>query len=648
MGRLTILYGTQTGNAERLALRVARYALKRGASEVCCLPADTVPVTEWVTLNTPLILVCSNANQGEAPDTFRSTWASLLATTCPKLDGVSYAVFGLGDSMYPKFNYMAKMIHNRLKQLGAAPLVVRGLGDESDARGLDETLLPWLVEVWTALGWMTPEAAAAEPQERPLDCPLFPLYTVEPFIEAGACDADAVPVLGRMTSNSSSSTSPASTSSSLPPYPEPVFPCEVTANRRLTAPDYTQAVHHLELRAEKADFNYDVGDALGVYCVNRDELVDEFLQRVGRSGEEAVLVRPCTSHGLVRHASRAFFDRPMTVRYLVQHYFDLEAVVTQELFWMLAHFVPTSSGATSNQRSDKEEEEEEAIELRERLLEFANPVNVDEYLRYAHREKRNVCEVLHDFRTLHPSLELLLTFTCVMRPRYFSFASAPALDPLPTFHLTVGRLDWTTPLGRKRSGMCSSRLVEAAVGTRLVACVWQGMLCFPPTPAPLLCVATGTGIAPIRAVLRQCAGLAAMRPAPIEYRGWAGAQIHLFFGCRYAAKDYLYHEEWQELRQRGLLSQLVVHPAFSRDTDKKIYVQHVIGGCAKLVGALLAPEAQSTVLVCGNAKQMPKDVQSTLDAIVEAVTCGNDAEQARAVMRQMTREGRFQMDTWSA
>ncbi|KPA82339.1 NADPH-cytochrome p450 reductase-like protein [Leptomonas pyrrhocoris] len=628
MEKLTVLYGTQTGNAERVALRVSRLALRQGVKSVHCLSADDVPIHEWPRTGGPVVILCSNANQGDAPNSFRRSWASLLQPdTAPAacMTGLQYAVYGLGDSLYLKFNYMAKMLHNRLKQLGGTPLVMRGLGDESDAKGFEETLVPWLAELWEALdltNGAAPTADLRRPRYPQQDVPYFPLYSVRPF-QGTADSLEASPQLLR--------------------YAEPVMACEVVSNRRITAASCNQAVHHLELRvcpgteSATASSTYDVGDALGVYCPNRPELVEELLQRLRRDGDEVVVVEPDASHGLTVQPARPFFHHPLTLRSLLRHYIDLDAVVTQEFMWMLAHEV-----------RDDDDNDEDAHDSRERLYELGNPSNVNDYLQYAHREKRNVCEVLHDFKNLNPSLELVLTFATPMLPRYFSLASALSMDGPGRFDVCVGLLDWHTPLKRHRTGLCSSYLVGAQPGSQLTCFVWQGNLALPAAPSPLLCVATGTGIAPIRAVLRQVAGLAA--------QGWKDVPVVLVFGCRHEAEDYLYREEWADLRAKGLLPSLTVIPAFSRDTDKKIYVQHQLGEHAKLVSSFVQPEEvegrplpPGVIYVCGNAKQMPKDVQRTVEQTVEATVPGVEDEAGAAVyVRGLARVGRYQVDSWSA
>ena len=48
----------------------------------------------------------------------------------------------------------------------------------------------------------------------------------------------------------------------------------------------------------------------------------------------------------------------------------------------------------------------------------------------------------------------------------------------------------------------------------------------------------------------------------------------LYFGCRHKEQDFLYQEELDEYCNSKTLTKL--HVAFSRDTDKKVYVQHLL------------------------------------------------------------------------
>eukprot|EP00796_Vickermania_ingenoplastis_P007293 gene7293-5135_t len=615
MSTLSILYGTQTGTAEGLALRLARYALLGGCDSVQVRAADEVPLSEWVSLS-PMLLVCANANQGEAPLSIRQTWRALLDPGAPFLTGLFFAVFGMGDSLYEKFNYMAKMLHNRLHQLGGTPLVHRGLGDESDPKGIEEALEPFVRELWTVLGW----ARGLEPAHLPLHhfaasaLPLFPLYQVECVSKDGGEAMDAC--AAQMVRNPSH------------------FFCDVVSNRRLTAPGHFQAVHHVELRGSSGLPDIQVGDALGVFVKNARPQVDRALDLLRCTGDEIVVVQPyCPTDGspcLRAQPRRDVFNAgDLPLRRLLEDFVDLEAVVSQEFLWMLSRLVDSDGS-------------EEAAEVRERLLELSDPSRPAEYLAYAHREKRNVVEVLSDFKQLRVSLDLFVSFAPRMRARFFSIASSPQLDGPEACHLTVAQLRWTTPMNRERSGLCSTALTASVPGSRFECCHWDGGLVLPQIPLPLIAIATGTGIAPVRALLREWSAKAAASP------DFAATPVYLFFGCRYAQRDYIYQEEWEQLRATTLPN-LHIIPAFSRDGQAKVYVQHQLGRHAKAVGSLLGNKGcPPVVYVCGNAKQMPRDVSRALQQIATAVCADGDEAAGAALLQTMHNEGRYQVDTWSS
>ncbi len=66
-----------------------------------------------------VIFVVATAGNGDPPRTMRATWRRLVQRSCPRLDGVRFAVFGLGDSTYPRFNVCAIAFHVRLSRVGS-------------------------------------------------------------------------------------------------------------------------------------------------------------------------------------------------------------------------------------------------------------------------------------------------------------------------------------------------------------------------------------------------------------------------------------------------------------------------------------------------------------------------------------------------
>jgi sulfite reductase alpha subunit-like flavoprotein len=100
-----VLYASQTGNALDAAERIGREAERRG------LPASVVSTDEFDTSSLPhheeaVVFVVSTTGQGDSPDSFKAFWRFLLQRNLGNywLQQVRYAVFGLGDSGYQKYN----------------------------------------------------------------------------------------------------------------------------------------------------------------------------------------------------------------------------------------------------------------------------------------------------------------------------------------------------------------------------------------------------------------------------------------------------------------------------------------------------------------------------------------------------------------
>ena len=103
-------------------------------------------------------------------------------------------------------------------------------------------------------------------------------------------------------------------------------------------------------------------------------------------------------------------------------------------------------------------------------------------------------------------------------------------------------------------------------------------------------IGPGTGIAPMRALLQE-------REHQAKLTSSKGQNI-LFFGCRHRDIDYIYRDELEAYQSSGTLSQL--HVAFSRDGNRKVYVQHLLADQDKATTlAKLVLECNAYIFVCG-------------------------------------------------
>ncbi|GAA5034281.1 flavodoxin family protein [Microbacterium fluvii] len=124
--RIVALYGTESGRAEAVALGVATAFPERGIEVVNM--ADAAPdVFEPGTL---YLISCATHGGGELPG-FAQFLHDDLEDLAPDLAGVTYAMFGLGDTSYEeKYNRGSRLFSELLERLGAVRVGPFGAHDE--------------------------------------------------------------------------------------------------------------------------------------------------------------------------------------------------------------------------------------------------------------------------------------------------------------------------------------------------------------------------------------------------------------------------------------------------------------------------------------------------------------------------------------
>ncbi|UNK58205.1 assimilatory sulfite reductase (NADPH) flavoprotein subunit [Pseudoxanthomonas daejeonensis] len=252
--RLTVLYGSQTGNARREAEKIAQAA--EGAGLAVRLLRTDAYATRELASERLLYVVISTQGEGDPPDDSIGFTEFLLGKRAPKLPELKFAVLGLGDTSYADFCGISRKLDARLAELGAQRVLEAGQADLD----IDTVAGPWR------------DSALAQAREllkaSPTPAPAH-LATVTPLRAVSAWSH------------------------------ERPFPAEVLANQRVSGREFKgqgflqygsgdKDVRHIELSLEGSGLAYEPGDALGIRHRNPAVLVDAVLQATRLDGNTAV------------------------------------------------------------------------------------------------------------------------------------------------------------------------------------------------------------------------------------------------------------------------------------------------------------------------------------------------------------------------
>ncbi len=247
---LTILYGSQTGNAKHVATDLANAGKARGLDVKLIDMADYKPAK--LKDEKFLTIVISTYGEGEPPEPAEKLHAFLTSKKAPKLDGVEIAVLGLGDSSYEFFCQTAVDFEDRLKALGAHVIAERALLDVD----YDDHAPAWIE---TALGAFEPKMKAAAPAPSNV----VPMPGI------------AAPAVSQYSKKNP-------------------FEAEVSLVQKITGRDSTKDVRHVEISLDGSGLTYAPGDSLGVYFHNDADAVDAVLEALDIDGTSDVTVGGAT------------------------------------------------------------------------------------------------------------------------------------------------------------------------------------------------------------------------------------------------------------------------------------------------------------------------------------------------------------------
>ncbi|MFE6919970.1 molybdopterin-dependent oxidoreductase [Nocardia sp. NPDC057663] len=507
---VTVLWASQTGNAEELAATVAARLSSAGFLP-SLLDMDSC---ELSALTGDILIVTSTFGDGGPPDNGADFWTR-LEDSIVRLNGVRYAVFALGDSSYDDFCGHGRKLDRLFAERGAKALVPR-VDSEPDFADAAEQ---WLDDVLAVLGGSAADGAGpSDPTgggATPIPNDDAPRQGFGPSLHMPAGRGGAI-VLDRPLTAAPSRVQRAAPA---PFTRQSPVRATLMRNETLSAPGSPKEVRRFGFDLHDLAASYEVGDSLGVLPANGTELVEEWLTATGLDGRRVIELD----------------DRELTLAEALRTHYDITKV-SQDLLGFIAERNPHPQLAKLLRRDNRNE--------------LAN------YL-----WDRQAIDVLHDFPVRTDLVDWLGALK-KLQPRQYSISSSPLTTP-DEVQLTVGVVRYGDPVGdsARRGGVCSTFLADRA-GAEVPIFLQRAPHFRPPLDpnAPMIMVGPGTGIAPFRGFLHERRAIGATG------RNW------LFFGDQHAAQNFYYRSELEDMFRSGFLTRLDL--AFSRDQRERIYVQH--------------------------------------------------------------------------
>ncbi|MEO7393495.1 MAG: flavodoxin domain-containing protein, partial [Chitinophagaceae bacterium] len=268
--KITLAFGTETGNAKKLATHLAAVAKKKGVN------AKLADLSQYRVANLAkedyFFIVISTQGEGEPPIPAKKFYDYIHENELT-LDNIKFSVLALGDTSYPMFCKTGEDVDARFKKFGAKRVVDLQKCDVE----YEEDALIWFEKV---------------------------LSTVEAKESIAHVDTPA-PVFAAKAST------------------KKYYNGTILTNVNLNDRGSNKQTYHIEIGAEQS-IEYVPGDAIGIFPKNKDDVVEKIITITGVDANTEVITNKITA------AVRELLNSHLNICYLLTSTVKKYAVIIQQ------------------------------------------------------------------------------------------------------------------------------------------------------------------------------------------------------------------------------------------------------------------------------------------------------------------------------
>jgi NADPH-ferrihemoprotein reductase len=565
-----IFFGSETGTASTFANILKQEAENEGLNAQI-VDLENFHPDSFLQVRLGFFMVATRGEGDPTDNAIKFTeWLTSPERSKNTLKKLKFTIFGLGNREYDIFCGQGKRVNEQLEKLGAERIFPYGEGDAN--ANMEEDFNTWKKNIWGVFKRrFNIIDSPFKNQMRMANQP--PPYLIK--IEKSQ-NMDAHTISANRDGKKYDFHAKQYLASSS---------CKVTSLKELRQNPSEGSTLHIEI--DCGTLAYRTAQNLHVFPENCPEKVKKIANLLKVDLDDSITLSQ------IEENSQLPFPSPISVKTYLTKFCDFSGLIRKKQLQEIAKFC-------------KDEK------LRSHLVFLTTDEGQSEFNEKIYTQMKGLLDIIVEYEIAMP-FENLILMSSVIQPRIYTIASSSKKFP-NSIHLCLTLHALTSLDGQTQHGLSSSffsRLYNDQLQGRelpkINISVKDSTFLLPTEPQiPIIMVAAGSGIAPFKGFLEEQTYFTEKNPTN------KFGQMVLFFGCRKKDSDYLYKETFEKYCQTKLLDDF--HVAFSREKDKKCYVQDMVERNGELVMNLLFKQ-KGTLYVCGSG-HMGKDLTRVLSQLV--------------------------------